>query len=453
MRKLASIVIIVVFASVLFATLPTQSMTWEWSEPEQLTSDVAQDYSSSIMQDASGKIWVIWTKDKPSTLGDIWYITSTDGGANWTPEDILVNDTLQEAPRTNMFQDSTGRIWVVWTSGQYSPRIDWDIYYITSEDGGEHWSIREKLTPGSEDDGSPSLIEVSGEVWIVFNKQPSSNKIWYYKLSIEDLERTGPYNVSTESSARVVTPCAMVDSTGRIWLVWTQHGDVHYKTSIDNGTSWSSDKHVIATANTETLPYIVEDNFGNVTVFYNIYDGGTPDDIGYRTSGDGGINWSNQKMAVSDAHTNTSPYAAFFDYRIWVLWSSDKSGNIDLWLTKTEPGRMSASVDIDPDTLNLKSNGQWITAYITLPNGSLVEEIDITSVELKYDDWTLLADWGDVQGGVLMVKFDRIALRDHLGEIDFSEGSKFYDISLTVSGELIDGTSFEGSDTVAVLRK
>ncbi len=74
-------------------------------------------------------------------------------------------------------------------------------------------------------------------------------------------------------------------------------------------------------------------------------------------------------------------------------------------------------------------------------------------MELKYNDWALLADWGEIQENTLMVKFDRIALRDHLGEIDVSEASRFYDISLTVSGKLLDGTSFEGSDTIAVLRK
>ena len=344
MKKNSALLVIISLTTILLTIPRVQSMTFEWSEPIQLTFDAGQDYGASIIQDSSGKIWVIYAKDTPSTFGDIWYQTSTDEGVNWSAEAILISDTLQEAPRTNLFQDSTGRLWVVWTSGRYSPRIHWDIYYTTSEDGGANWSPRENLTESSDDDGSPSLIEISGEVWIIFNKQPSSNKIWYYKFAVDSLEQTGPYEIPTEDSARVVTPCAMVDSTGKIWLVWTQHKDVHYKTSIENGASWSSDNHVISTANTETLPYIVEDNHGNVTVFYNIYDGGNPDDIGYRTSGDGGINWSNQKMAVSDDHTNTSPYAAFFENRIWVLWSSGRSGNIDLWLTKTEPMQLSAAV-------------------------------------------------------------------------------------------------------------
>ena len=172
-----------------------------------------------------------------------------------------------------------------------------------------------------------------------------------------------------------------------------------------------------------------------------------------RADSAGGIQWnktyggSREDWGYSMIQTSDEGYA------IVGLTESFGAGGEDFWLIKLRSEPISATVDIDPDTLNLKSNGQWITAYITLPESYLVEEIDITSVELKYNNWALLADWGDVQESTLMVKFDRIALRDHLGETDFSEGSKFYDISLTVSGELIDGTSFEGSDTIAVLRK
>lgn len=114
---------------------------------------------------------------------------------------------------------------------------------------------------------------------------------------------------------------------------------------------------------------------------------------------------------------------------------------------------LSATVDIDPDTLNLKSNGEWITAYVTLPEGYSVGDIDIASVELIHNDVVVdTADWGEVQDGVLMAKFDRATLRDYLGEVDVDDGDKFYDITLTVTGN-VAGTLFEGSDTITVKRR
>ena len=111
------------------------------------------------------------------------------------------------------------------------------------------------------------------------------------------------------------------------------------------------------------------------------------------------------------------------------------------------------SVDINPDTLNLKSNGQWITAYITLPEGYSVEDINVNTIKLKNtDELEVTADWGEVQDGILMVKFDRSALTNQLGTADMSDGGKFYTVTLIVTG-LLDGTPFEGIDTINVLKK
>lgn len=68
---------------------------------------------------------------------------------------------------------------------------------------------------------------------------------------------------------------------------------------------------------------------------------------------------------------------------------------------------MAASVDIDPDHLNLGSKGQKITAYIDLPDGFDEADIDISTVKLE--ELGLFAEAGEVQtDGVsqwLMVKF------------------------------------------------
>lgn len=105
-------------------------------------------------------------------------------------------------------------------------------------------------------------------------------------------------------------------------------------------------------------------------------------------------------------------------------------------------GPIKATIDVDPDTINLKSKGKWITAYINLPEGSNVNDIEISTV--MFED-VINAEWGRIQGDTLMVKFDRAAVKEILvpGIYNFK-----------VSGEFTDGMKFEGlSDEIRVIEK
>lgn len=118
--------------------------------------------------------------------------------------------------------------------------------------------------------------------------------------------------------------------------------------------------------------------------------------------------------------------------------------------------KIPATIDIDPDTLNLKSNGAFVTAYIELPEGYDVADIDLTTVQVesapaitdtKYDFVTDPAQYlvDHDENGILehMVKFDRSEVAAILSPEDAVE--------LTVTGELTDGTLFESSDTIRVI--
>lgn len=130
---------------------------------------------------------------------------------------------------------------------------------------------------------------------------------------------------------------------------------------------------------------------------------------------------------------------------------ADNAGHTRAWFDNVkvyQATSVSATIDIDPDTLNLKSKGNWITAYIELPEGYDVADIDVDTILLEDTisaeaHPTEIGDY-DNDGIVdLMVKFDRTAVQEILevGE----------EVEITVTGELTDGTLFEGSDTIRVI--
>ena len=119
---------------------------------------------------------------------------------------------------------------------------------------------------------------------------------------------------------------------------------------------------------------------------------------------------------------------------------------------------IDALIDIDPDTLNKKSHGRWVTVYITLPDGYDVGAIDTSSVAIsslvgescvpeysQQADLSFVPQVGDRdEDGIadLTIKFDRQVLLPNLC-LD--------DVAVTIEGELTTGEHFSGSDTIRII--
>ncbi|MFH1723341.1 MAG: carboxypeptidase-like regulatory domain-containing protein [Elusimicrobiota bacterium] len=107
-----------------------------------------------------------------------------------------------------------------------------------------------------------------------------------------------------------------------------------------------------------------------------------------------------------------------------------------------ERDAIQAAVDIDPDTLNLNSQGRWVTCTITLAEGYDAAGIEPGTVLLEGE---IGASRWDYEDGVLTVKFERAALADMLQAGD--------SVELTVTGDITGGPAFEGSDIIRVIAK
>lgn len=93
-------------------------------------------------------LWVAIPNDNPEDDGDVFIATSTDGGETWGRRRKINDDG------TDHFQffpelavDPNGTVHVMWGDLRDDPdEVSYHIYYSSSEDRGENWSVNSRVT-------------------------------------------------------------------------------------------------------------------------------------------------------------------------------------------------------------------------------------------------------------------------------------------------------------------
>ena len=138
----------------------------------------------------------------------------------------------------------------------------------------------------------------------------------------------------------------------------------------------------------------------------------------------------------------------------WYLISGEYYGDFYGYLLVSRE-TIPASVRITPETLKIEKEGEF-TAYISLPDGYSVYDVDITSVECE-DAHVMKWNIAATDNGTLIVKFNTADLRENLPTdaieiIELTGKHLDYMVELNVIGKMTtNGKVFKGSDMVRVL--
>jgi hypothetical protein len=140
--------------------------------------------------------------------------------------------------------------------------------------------------------------------------------------------------------------------------------------------------------------------------------------------------WNQMSYYFSNVRSDLSITSDYTPWRTHNTWRTQLPEFVDI----------EATVEIHPETLNLKSKGKWVSCIITLPEGYLTDDIITGTISLEGD---IPAEHALLTGYSLNLKFDRTEL---IGKL--SPGSETV---LTVTGQLADGTLFKGTDAIRVI--
>ena len=166
----------------------------------------------------------------------------------------------------------------------------------------------------------------------------------------------------------------------------------------------------------------------------------------------GYLHWQNWPTVTGNSVTIASPdgiMKASFSADNIVDWrQSFNDSRFDFWFRSvvspiTLPPLpfhvlISADVRIEPETVNLKSKGV-MTAFVRLPKEYSVKDVDVSTVKCQGAP----AVKGVIDGDTLIIKCNRQDLRN------IQPGKE---VRLLVTGQLADGSIFEGTDVVRVIQ-
>jgi hypothetical protein len=407
----------------------------------------------SILQDSNGKIWVFFLSYDRIDAGHyhVFYVTSTDEGSTWTEPAVFLPAYVPGVTipaGVAVFRDSTGKLWIAWQGD--------GLWFTTSSDG-INWADAKPLCSYG-DDKIGSFIETQGKIWFFLSSSHSNWMQISYETTVDGGNSWSDLVPITGSGN--FYPHAIVLSNGTILVAYQYYPyGMRYCTSSDGGSTWS--EATFDKPDSDRDPYCIEYN-GEIYVFFNrfydpFFQPPYNSDIWFRVSNETG--WSPpQQMTNEPQNFDNEANSASVHNHLWVVWgkaSGDSNTQQDIWLARMFL-KLDANINIDPDTLNLGSKGRWITAYIELPKGYDVADIDVSSIFLNE---TILVDpsaptaVGDYDHDTipdLMVKFNRAEVRSLiLANVNIEE--RFATITLTITGKLYDETQFQGNDTIKII--
>jgi hypothetical protein len=196
-------------------------------------------HSGDKNQSYKDSIYVIWT-DNTTGNGDIYFKRSADNGTSFGNVENLSNSTGNSTDA--QIAVNQNNVYVIWTDNTTG---NGDIYFKRSADNGTSFGNVENLSNSTGNSYEPQIVISGNNVYVVWTDNTTGNGDIYFKRSADNGTSFGStQNLGTNQGESSAAQLAVYQDN--VYVVWsddtTGNGDIYFKASLDNGTKFGGRK-------------------------------------------------------------------------------------------------------------------------------------------------------------------------------------------------------------------
>ncbi len=258
--------------------------------------------------------------------------------SQWQPDVRLTNDTANSNPSFSSasIASSGSVVHVVWRDNRDG---NTEIYYKRSTNEGVNWGTDIRLTNNAAESWSPSVAVSGSVVHITWQDVRNGNYEIYYKRSTDAGVTWGADTRLTNNSYYSVAPFVAVLGSA-VHIAWMDNRDgnnhsIYYKRSTDAGLSWGADTRLTNTPFYAAIPHIALSGLDVHIVWVDRRDNNY-EEIYYKRSPDGGINWTpDTRLTYSTFFGVSNPSVAVSGQIVHIVWSDPRDNRAEIYYKRS----------------------------------------------------------------------------------------------------------------------